>query len=110
MKKPLLIFLISRFVFHCTLAQQGTIQLPATGQVTSYYPGDDGDLQMGIPISANRFTDNDDDSCTDALTGLVVPEKTNKEEFKVLPNYTMIWRCNFRKPILYVLIKVRLLI
>lgn len=50
---------------------QGVIQLPATGQTTTFYPGDDGDLQIGVPIPANRFTDNSDGSVTDIFTGLM---------------------------------------
>ncbi len=57
--------------------QQGTIQLPATGQVTSYYPGDDGDLQMGVPFPANRFTDNGDGSIADIFTGLMWVKDAN---------------------------------
>jgi hypothetical protein len=52
-------------------SQQGTIQLPATGQLTSYHTGDDGDLQMGVPIPANRFTDNGDGSISDTYTDLM---------------------------------------
>jgi hypothetical protein len=58
-------------------SQQGTIQLPATGQVTSYYPGDDGDLQMGVPVPANRFTDNGDGSITDIFTRLMWVKDAN---------------------------------
>lgn len=70
MKKTILIFSIF-FVLQLSIAQQGTIQLAATGQITSYYPGDDGDLQIGVPIPANRFTDNGDGSVTDSFTGFM---------------------------------------
>ncbi len=66
----LLVF-VSLFTLHASQAQQGTIQLPATGQITSYYPGDDGDLQVGIPIPENRFTDHGNGSATDGFTGLM---------------------------------------
>ncbi|PKN96737.1 MAG: hypothetical protein CVU43_19200, partial [Chloroflexi bacterium HGW-Chloroflexi-5] len=69
MKKSLILILFAFCTLPFALAQQGVIQLPATGQTTSYYPGDDGDLQIGIPIPASRFTDNGDGSVTDALTG-----------------------------------------
>ncbi len=71
MKKPITLILISLLTLHVSQAQQGTIQLPATGQTTSYYPGDDGDLQLGVPLPANRFTDHGNGSATDELTGLM---------------------------------------
>jgi photosystem II stability/assembly factor-like uncharacterized protein len=67
----LLIFHFSLFTFHYSLAQTGTIQLPATGQTTSYYPGDDGDLQEGVAWPAQRFNDHGNGSATDNLTGLM---------------------------------------
>jgi hypothetical protein len=42
-----------------------------TGQITSYYSGDDGDLQRGVDWPAPRFTDNNDGTVTDNLTGLI---------------------------------------
>jgi chitodextrinase/photosystem II stability/assembly factor-like uncharacterized protein len=48
-----------------------TIQLHRTGQTTSYYPGDDGDIQAGVAWPDPRFTDNGDGTITDNLTGLV---------------------------------------
>ena len=47
-----------------------TVPLARTGQITSYAPGDDGDLQMGVPSPTPRFTDNRDGTVTDKLTGL----------------------------------------
>lgn len=50
----------------------GSIQLPATGQNTSYAPGDDGDYKIGVPWgSIYRFTDNQNGTVTDTLTGLI---------------------------------------
>jgi Protein of unknown function (DUF1566) len=46
------------------------VPLAQTGQTTSYEPGDDGDLQIGIPSPSPRFTDNGDGTLTDNLTGL----------------------------------------
>ncbi|MCF8369682.1 MAG: DUF1566 domain-containing protein [Bacteroidales bacterium] len=66
-------FLFLSFVF----AQQGIIQLPATGQTISYYPGDDGDLQVGVPIPANCFIDNGDGSVIDLFTGLMWMKDAN---------------------------------
>ncbi len=71
MKKLLLLLSFAFFLLSYALAQQGVIELPATGQVTSYYPGDDGDLQIGVPIPPNRFTDNGDGSVTDSFTGFM---------------------------------------
>ena len=47
-----------------------TVPLARTGQITSYAPGDDGDLQMGVANPTPRFTDNRDGTVTDRLTGL----------------------------------------
>lgn len=47
------------------------IKLPKTGQTISYAPGDDGDLQKGLAWPDPRFTDNDDGTMTDNLTGLM---------------------------------------
>jgi hypothetical protein len=71
MKKLLLIFHFSFLILYSSFGQQGTIQLPATGQTTSYYPGDDGDLQIGVPLPGNRFTNHGNGSATDQLTGLM---------------------------------------
>ena len=48
-----------------------TTTLPKTGQTTSYRTGDDGDLQRGIAWPDPRFTDNEDGTVTDNLTGLM---------------------------------------
>ena len=71
MRKTILTALIAFCSLQFALAQQGVVQLPATGQIVSYYPGDDGDLKTGIPIPATRFTDNSDGSVTDIFTGLM---------------------------------------
>jgi hypothetical protein len=51
--------------------------VPQTGQTTSYYPGDDGDLQKGVEWPDPRFTDNEDGTVTDNLTGLIWLEDAN---------------------------------
>lgn len=43
----------------------------ATGQLTSYAFGDDGDFQAGIAVPGSRFQDNEDGTFTDALTGII---------------------------------------
>ncbi len=42
-----------------------------TGQTTSYAIGDDGDLEKGVAWPNPRFTDNNDGTVTDNLTGLI---------------------------------------
>jgi hypothetical protein len=54
-----------------------TIQLPQTGQVTSYAAGDDGDLQTGVAWPSPRFVDNGNGTITDKLTGLDWLKKAN---------------------------------
>lgn len=49
----------------------GTIQLPKTGQTTSYYSGDDGEIQAGVDWPNPRFTDHGNGTVTDKLTGLM---------------------------------------
>jgi hypothetical protein len=50
----------------------GLIQLPRTGQTTSYATGDDGALQKGVSWNpATRFTINSNGTVTDNLTGLI---------------------------------------
>jgi hypothetical protein len=55
---------------NCQPVPEALAPLARTGQVTSYAPGDDGDLQMGVPSPTPRFTDNGDSAVTDRLTGL----------------------------------------
>jgi hypothetical protein len=55
----------------------GTVQLPATGQGTSYAAGDDGALQKGVALPSPRFTDNGNGAVTDNLTGLVWLKNAN---------------------------------
>jgi hypothetical protein len=45
--------------------------VPKTGQTTSFAPGDDGDIQAGVPLPTPRFTDNEDGTVQDNLTGLI---------------------------------------
>ena len=42
-----------------------------TGQTDSYATGDDGDLEKGVARPNPRFTDNEDGTVTDNLTGLI---------------------------------------
>lgn len=45
--------------------------IPKTGQTTSYATGDDGELQKGVAWPSPRFTDKDDGTVLDNLTGLI---------------------------------------
>ncbi|KJU82959.1 protein containing DUF1566 [Candidatus Magnetobacterium bavaricum] len=53
------------------IALAGTINLPQTGQTTSYAVGDDGYYKAGVAWPNPRFSDNGDQTVTDNLTGLV---------------------------------------
>jgi hypothetical protein len=48
-----------------------------TGQTTSYDTGDDGALERGVAWPVPRFTDNDDGTVTDNLTGLIWLKNAN---------------------------------
>lgn len=60
----------------------GTVQLPKTGQTTSYAAGDDGALQKGVAWPNPRFTDNANGTVTDNLTGLIWLKNANCFGFK----------------------------
>lgn len=51
----------------------GAVNLLATGQITSYAPGDDGHLRVGATLS---YSDNGDGTVTDNRTGLTWEMKT----------------------------------
>jgi len=53
------------------------VNLPRTGQLIAYYPGDDGDIQAGVGWPTPRFTDNGDGTVMDNLTGLVWLQDVN---------------------------------
>jgi Protein of unknown function (DUF1566) len=46
-------------------------EVAKTGQTVSYAVGDDGDLEKGVAWPSPRFTDNEDGTATDNLSGLV---------------------------------------
>jgi uncharacterized repeat protein (TIGR01451 family) len=69
----------------CGSLVDSVICLPQTGQKTSYYTGDDGDLEEGSAWPAPRFNDHGDGTVTDNLTGLMWKKDAN------LPNGTMTW-------------------
>jgi hypothetical protein len=45
--------------------------VPKTGQTASYAAGDDGDYEKGVSWPDPRFTDNENGTVTDNLTGLI---------------------------------------
>jgi hypothetical protein len=47
------------------------VTIAATGQSASYAGGDDGALRAGVPWPATRFTDNQNGTVTDHVTGLI---------------------------------------
>ena len=59
------------YIWTFTTGAEGSVQLPETGQTTSYAAGDDGELQRGIAWPTPRFTDNGDGTVTDELTELI---------------------------------------
>ena len=40
-----------------------------TGQITSFAPGEDGDIQAGVPFPKKRFLDQGSGAVVDKLTG-----------------------------------------
>ena len=73
-------------LFMSSIVIAGTIELPKTGQTTSYTTGDDGDLERGVAWSNPRFTDNSNGTVTDNLTGLMWSKNAN------LPDGYMTWQ------------------
>ena len=53
------------------LARTRSGQLPKTGRTSSQAIGDDGNLETGASWPVPRFTDNDDGTVRDNLTGLI---------------------------------------
>jgi hypothetical protein len=58
-------------------------KLPKTGQTTIYTMGDDGHLQKGVAPPNPRFTDNEDGTVTDNLTGLIWLKNSNCFGFRI---------------------------
>jgi hypothetical protein len=51
--------------------------VPKTGQTATYGTRDDGALQKGVAWPAPRFTDNNNGTVTDNLTGLIWTKNAN---------------------------------
>ncbi len=80
MKKRLLLALViltGMLLLSASIVWAGTVQLPKTGQTTSYRTGDDGDLQKGVSSPAPRFTVRGDGTVIDNLTGLMWAKDAN---------------------------------
>jgi len=59
------------------ITKKGIAPVIKTGQTESYAPGDDGDLQFGVPWPNPRFTDNGNETVTDNVTGLMWSKNAN---------------------------------
>ena len=79
----LIAILLAVFLITANASAEGVIQLPKTGQTTSYYPGDDGALQKGVAWPNPRFLDNADGTVTDKLTGLMWTKNVNFTSHKL---------------------------
>jgi len=84
--KIVVLMVISMFLLATNGCTLSPAPVPKTGQTTSYATGDDGDLQRGVAWPNPRFTDNEDGTVTDNLTGLIwlkdtVCMATNYPEF-----------------------------
>lgn len=55
----------------------GLINLPETGQNVSYYSSDDGNIRAGVSWDSNRFTDNNNGTVSDTMTGLIWLKNAN---------------------------------
>jgi hypothetical protein len=72
-------------VLACTPISAVPAPVPRTGQTASYAAGDDGALQKGVPLPTPRFTDNNNGTLTDNLTGLIWLKKADCSQF--LPTF-----------------------
>jgi hypothetical protein len=90
-----ILFILSILVILSTsigVAVAGTIQLPKTGQTTSYAAGDDGAIQAGVAWPRPRFADNGDQTITDNLTGLVWTKDAGTPTVGACTGGTMTWQ------------------
>jgi hypothetical protein len=60
-----------RSTFQNPCPPNGPAPVEKSGQTTSFFTGDDGNLQKGVAWANPRFTDNSDGTVTDNLTGLI---------------------------------------
>src|SRR5262245_16585313 len=74
-------------VLDCTPVSAASAPVPRTGQTTCYDAigttipcagtGQDGEVQAGVPLPTPRFTDNNNGTITDNLTGLIWLKNAN---------------------------------
>ncbi|KJU84378.1 secreted protein containing DUF1566, partial [Candidatus Magnetobacterium bavaricum] len=83
---------LALFASVTTLFAAGTINLPQTGQTTSYALGDDGALKIGVAWPNPRFTGNIDQTVTDTLTGLVWPKDASTPTVNGCTGGTKTWQ------------------
>lgn len=60
--------------------------VPKTGQTEKYVDGGDGECQKGVALPNPRFTDNEDGTVTDNLTGLIWLKNANCDGPKTWAN------------------------
>jgi len=59
-------------VLNCTPVSAGApAPVEVTGQTTSFATGDDGDIEAGVSFPSPRFSDKENGTVTDNLTGLI---------------------------------------
>jgi hypothetical protein len=64
-------------IFVVSAQKRNFAPVPKSGQTTSYATGDDGNLQKGVAWPTPRFTDNNNGTVTDNLTGLIWTQNAN---------------------------------
>ncbi|KJU83570.1 protein containing DUF1566 [Candidatus Magnetobacterium bavaricum] len=74
---------LALIVLPMAAATAGAVNLPQTGQTTSYAAGDDGAVKAGAAWPTPRFKDNGNDTITDRLTGLMWTSNANAAGGKV---------------------------
>ena len=80
MKKRLLLSVVvitGIFLLSASIVWAQPAPVAKTGQTTSYATGDDGDFEKGVAWPSPRFTDNDDGTVCDHLTGLMWAKNAN---------------------------------
>ncbi len=69
--------LTGMILISATIVWAAPAPVAKTGQTISHATGDDGDLEKGVPSPNPRFTDNNDNTVTDNLTGLMWAKDAN---------------------------------
>ncbi|KJU82664.1 secreted protein containing DUF1566 [Candidatus Magnetobacterium bavaricum] len=83
--------LIIAMLFLALSAHAGTIELPKTGQTTTYVTGDDGTIRAGVAWPSPRFT-ADTNTVTDNLTGLMWTKDAGTPTVGSCTGGTMTWQ------------------